>query len=71
MFKTISLAFAFSLFAVSAFAAAPAFEEVDTDKSGDVSVEEAAVVGIGADLFAELDVDQNGALSMDEYKAIK
>jgi len=70
MYKTIVSALALSLFAATAFAAAPVFEEIDADKDGAVSLSEAAAAGIGTELFAQLDVDQNGALSTDEYKAL-
>ena len=70
MHKTVISALAFSFFAATAFAAAPAFEEVDANQDGAVSLEEAAAVGISKDMFAKLDADQNGVLSMDEYKAM-
>jgi Ca2+-binding EF-hand superfamily protein len=70
MYKSISLTFALSLFAVTAFAAAPAFEAVDIDQDSMISAEEAATAGITTELFVTLDVDQDGALSMEEYKAL-
>ncbi len=70
MYKTIVSALALSLFAATAFAAAPVFEETDADKDGAVSLSEAAASGISTELFDQLDVDKNGALSMDEYKPL-
>ena len=71
MYKTITLAMVFSFFAAIAFANAPAFEAVDTDKDGAVSIDEAAATGIDAEHFAKLDADQSGTLSMEEYTATK
>ena len=71
MYKTITLAMVLSFFAATAFANAPAFEAVDADKDGAVSIDEAAAAGVDAEHFAKLDADQNGALSMEEYTATK
>ncbi len=56
-----------SLFAASAFAAAPVFAELDTDKDGALSQAEAEVAGIGQELFTAADTDMNGILSEEEY----
>lgn len=55
------------VFSGLAFAAAPAFEEVDANADGMISQQEAAVVE-GLD-FATCDADQDGALNAEEYKA--
>lgn len=66
MNKTIAFA-ALILAGNVAFAAAPAFEDVDTNGDGVLSQEEAAAVE-GLD-FTAADTDQNGSLSKDEYEA--
>ncbi len=71
MYKAIFLAIALSFCAATAFANAPVFADIDADKDGALSAEEAATVGIGSELFTKLDVDQNGTLSAEEYAALK
>ncbi len=56
-----------AMFAGSAYAAAPAFEEVDADGDGAVSAEEAAAVE-GLD-FEAADANADGSLDAEEYKA--
>ena len=46
---------------------APAFEDVDTNKDGQISREEASAIE-GFD-FASADKDQNASLSREEYEA--
>lgn len=71
MYKVTILAIALSFCAATAFANTPVFADIDTDKDGALSAEEAAAVGIGSELFAKLDVDQNGTLSAEEYATLK
>ncbi len=47
--------------------ALPAFEEVDVDADGQISMEEAAAIE-GLD-FATADANQDGALDQEEYAA--
>jgi hypothetical protein len=54
-------------FAGAAFAAGPAFEQVDRDKDGKISKAEAAVVKTLD--FAKADVDKDGMLDRSEYEA--
>ena len=56
-----------SLMAGAAFAAPPAFEDVDINGDGSISAEEAQTVE-GLD-FTAADTDGNGTLSPEEYKA--
>ena len=60
----------FSLFAVTAFANAPAFGDLDTNKDGALSKGEAATAGISKELFGKADTDMNGMLSEKEYGSI-
>lgn len=48
-------------------AAAAAFERADTNKDGELSVQEAAQLPAIAQRFKELDTDQNGSLSRAEF----
>ncbi len=59
-----------SLIAVTAFAAAPAFDKIDVNKDGALSASEAAAAGISKKMFASADLDHNQKLNMDEYKAL-
>lgn len=59
-----------SLIAVTAFAAAPAFDKIDVNKDGALSASEAAAAGISKKMFAGADLDHNQKLNMDEYKAL-
>ena len=54
-----------------AFAQAPAFESVDANGDGLVSMEEGAAAGFTwtADQFQAADTDGDGGLSADEYTA--
>ena len=56
-----------TLFAVSAFAAAPAFEEVDADQDGAISGSEATAAGISVEAFVQADVDKDKQLRIDEF----
>jgi len=60
----------FSLFAVAAFANVPTFGDLDTNKDGALSKDEAATAGISTELFTKADVDMNGMLSEDEYATL-
>ncbi len=59
-----------SLVAVTAFAAGPAFDKIDADKDGVLSVKEAASAGISKKMFTSADVNHDQKLNMDEYKAL-
>ncbi len=59
-----------SLIAVTAFAAAPAFDKIDANKDGALSVKEAASAGISKKMFTNADLDHDQKLNMDEYKAL-
>ena len=64
--KTLA-AFALIAFSGAALAGAPAFGDVDTDKSGTISPEEAMAVE-GLD-FTKADANQDGALDEAEWGA--
>ncbi len=70
MLKKVILTIMASLFAVSAFANAPAFGDLDADKDGALSQSEADIAGISKELFAKADADKNGSLSEDEYATL-
>ncbi len=61
-----ALAFSGATFAQSTL---PAFEDVDTNADGSISMEEAAAIE-GLD-FATADVNQDGSLDQEEYAAIQ
>jgi hypothetical protein len=61
-----ALAFAGATYAQSTL---PAFEEVDANADGLISLEEAAAIE-GLD-FATADVNQDGSLDQEEYAAIQ
>ena len=63
--KTLAAAI-LATFTGAALAAAPAFEDVDTNTDGMISVEEAKVVE-GLD-FAAADTDKNDSLNKEEYE---
>lgn len=70
MKKILITAAALTTFATaSAFAATPAFEEVDANGNGTISFEELAVVmpDTSPSQFASADMDGSGELSADEY----
>lgn len=48
----------------------PAFESLDVDRDGYVSVQEAAPCKALADCFLEADADKDGKLSQAEYASI-
>ena len=70
MCKKVVLGFFLALVAVPAFASAPAFEMIDSDKDGAISESEATTAGISKELFAKFDLDKNSTLNVDEYKAL-
>ncbi len=70
MLKKIIPTIMVALFAVSAFAAAPAFGDLDADHNGMLSKGEAEAAGIGPELFAKADADANGSLSQEEYATL-
>lgn len=57
-------------FAVPAFASVPDFTEIDADKDGIISQDEAFEAGISNQLFAKLDRDQDQKLSAEEYNVL-
>ncbi len=65
MKSKLAIVFASALFSSAAFAAAPAFEEVDTDGNGTISAAEASLVE-GLDI-ASADANGDGVLSREEY----
>ncbi len=70
MLKKIIPTILVSLFAVSSFAAAPAFGNLDADQNGALSKGEAQAAGISKELFVKADVDKNGSLSQEEYATL-
>jgi len=70
MFKKVIPTIMFSVFAVAAFANAPAFGDLDTNKDGALSKSEAATAGISEELFTKADADMNGMLNEDEYATL-
>ena len=65
MKRKLAIIFASALFSSAALAAAPAFEEVDSDNDGVISAAEAALVE-GLDMTIA-DVNGDGMLSKEEY----
>ncbi len=70
MLKKIIPTIMFALFSVSAFAATPAFGNLDADQNGMLSKAEAEAAGISPELFAKIDTDANGSLSQEEYSTL-
>ncbi len=70
MLKKVIPTILVSLFAVSAFAAVPAFKDLDADQNGMLSKGEAQAAGISPELFAKADADANGSLSQEEYATL-
>lgn len=70
MCKKVVFGFFLAFIAVPAFASAPAFEKIDTDKDGAISADEATTAGISKELFTKFDLDKSSTLSVDEYKAL-
>ena len=68
MKKKAIFTLALTLMSGAAFAAAPAFEDVDTNRDGKISKEEAAAIE-GLD-WAKADANGDGVLDMAEYKAV-
>ena len=54
-------------FSAPAFASIPPFADIDTDRSGAISMAEAISAGISQSLFAKLDRNMNNRLSPEEY----
>ena len=67
MSKKTLAAIILAVFTGAAFAAPPAFEDVDTNSDGMISPQEATVVE-GLD-FQTADANQDGSLDQDEYEA--
>lgn len=59
-----------SVFATSAAFAQVAFETVDADASGGVTLEEAAAAGMAEDVFTAADADGSGDLNAEEFATI-
>lgn len=70
MYKKVVSGLFLALIAVPAFAASPAFEEVDADQNGVVSRNEAMAAGISDEAFAQADANQDKQLSADEYMTL-
>lgn len=70
MYKTTVTALFLVLVAIPAFAAAPAFENIDTDQDKSISQSEASKAGISEELFAQLDRDKDSKLSVEEYQVL-
>ena len=70
MLKKVIPAILVSLFAVSAFAAAPTFKTIDADQDGALSNTEAQAAGIGKELFVKADANADGKLSPEEYATL-
>ena len=70
MNRFIPAALLVSFVAATAFAAAPAFDKIDADKDGSLSVQEAASAGISKKMFASADLNHDQKLNMEEYNAL-
>lgn len=70
MHKKVLSALFLIFFAVPAFASVPSFTDIDADKDGVVSQDEAFEAGISNQLFAKLDRDQDQKLSAEEYNVL-
>jgi Ca2+-binding EF-hand superfamily protein len=70
MYKKVLSGLFLALIAVPAFASAPAFEKIDSDKDGTISQVEATTAGISKKLFVKFDIDKDTTLSVDEYEAL-
>lgn len=68
--KKILTAAAATVFATSAAFAQVAFETVDADASGGVTLEEATAAGMAEDVFTAADADGSGELSAEEFATI-
>lgn len=68
--KKLLTAAAIATFASSAAFAQVAFETVDADASGGISMEEAAAAGLSEDVFMAADADADGELNADEFATI-
>ena len=67
MYKKIFSGLLLVFFAVPVFGAVPEFSEIDKDKDGLISQDEALEVGISERLFAKLDLDKDNKLTAQEY----
>ena len=70
MLKKVIPTILVSLFAVSAFAAAPTFKSIDADQDGMLSKGEAQAAGISKELFIKADANADGKLSPEEYATL-
>lgn len=68
MNKKAIITVALTLMSGATFAAAPAFEDVDANKDGKISKEEATAIE-GLD-WAKADANGDGELDMAEYKVV-
>ena len=67
MYKKVFSVLLLVFLAVPAFASVPEFPEIDKDKDGLVSRDEAIEAGIPEVLFAKLDLDKDNKLTAEEY----
>jgi Ca2+-binding EF-hand superfamily protein len=68
--KKLLTAATISIFATGVALAQVAFETVDADASGGVTLEEATAAGMAEDVFTAADADGNGELNADEFATI-
>lgn len=68
--KKLLTAAAVTVFATSTAFAQVAFETVDADASGGVTLEESAAAGMAEDVFTAADADGSGDLNMEEFATI-
>lgn len=68
--KKLLTASVVSVFAASVAYAQVAFETVDADASGGVTLEEAAAAGMAEDVFTAADADGSGDLNAEEFATI-
>ncbi|MEM0898919.1 MAG: calmodulin [Pseudomonadota bacterium] len=68
--KMILTTFTAMLFTIGGALAQVAFDSVDVDRDGFVSVEEAASIGISMEMHQTADADGDGLLSAEEFETI-
>ena len=68
--KKLLIAAVATVFATSTAFAQVAFETVDADANGGVTLEEATAAGMAEDVFTAADADGNGELNAEEFATI-